>query len=94
MKVQDRQNGPLGLPEKTGWLRAWQRGSAKISELVLIKKKKKRAVHEQISLCSGRIVETLATYHKLDSTIAYLQFLDLKIIFRFFCTVTAAATYK
>ena len=24
MKVQDRQNGPSGLPEKTGWLRAWQ----------------------------------------------------------------------
>ena len=24
MKVQDRQNGPSGLPEKkTGWLRAW-----------------------------------------------------------------------
>ena len=22
MKVQDRQNGPSGLPEKTGWLRA------------------------------------------------------------------------
>ena len=22
MKVQDRQNGPLGLPEKSGWLRA------------------------------------------------------------------------
>ena len=21
MKVQDRQNGPSGLPEKTGWLR-------------------------------------------------------------------------
>ena len=24
MKVQDRQNGPSGLPEKTGWLRACQ----------------------------------------------------------------------
>ena len=23
MKVQDKQNGPSGLPEKTGWLRAW-----------------------------------------------------------------------
>ena len=23
MKVQDRQNGPSGLPEKNGWLRAW-----------------------------------------------------------------------
>ena len=23
MKVQDRQNDPSGLPEKTGWLRAW-----------------------------------------------------------------------
>ena len=22
MKVKDRQNGPSGLPEKTGWLRA------------------------------------------------------------------------
>ena len=24
MKVQDKQNGPSGLPEKTGWLRAWE----------------------------------------------------------------------
>ena len=24
MKVQDRQNGPSGLSEKTGWLRAWK----------------------------------------------------------------------
>ena len=24
MKVQNRQNGLSGLPEKTGWLRAWQ----------------------------------------------------------------------
>ena len=24
MKVQDRQNGPSGLPEKSGWLRAWR----------------------------------------------------------------------
>ena len=23
MKVQDRQNGPSSLPEKTGWLHAW-----------------------------------------------------------------------
>ena len=23
MKLQDRQNGPSGLPENTGWLRAW-----------------------------------------------------------------------
>ena len=23
MKVQDKQNGPSGLPEKTGWLRGW-----------------------------------------------------------------------
>ena len=23
MKAQDRQNGPSGLPEKTGWLCAW-----------------------------------------------------------------------
>ena len=23
MKVQDKQNVPSGLPEKTGWLRAW-----------------------------------------------------------------------
>ena len=31
--------------------------------------KKKRVVHGQISLCSSRIVETLATYRKLDTTI-------------------------
>ena len=54
----------------------------------------KRVVHGQISLCSSRIVETLATYRKLDTTITHLQYLDLKIIFRFFSTVTAAATYK
>ena len=31
--------------------------------------KKKRVVHGKISLCSSRIVETLATYRKLDTTI-------------------------
>ena len=29
MKVQDRQNGPSGLPEKTGWLRAWANSSTR-----------------------------------------------------------------
>ena len=51
-------------------------------------------VHGQISLYSSRIVETLATYCKLDTTITHLYYLDLKILFRFFSTVTAAATYK
>ena len=39
--------------------------------------KKKRVVHGQISLCSSRIVETLATNRKLDTTITHLQYLDL-----------------
>ena len=56
--------------------------------------KKERLVHEQISLCSSRIVEILATYRILDTTITHRHYLNLKIIFRFFCTVTAAATYK
>ena len=31
--------------------------------------KENRVVHGQINLCSSRIVETLATYRKLDTTI-------------------------
>ena len=50
--------------------------------------KKERVVHGQIILCRSRIVETLATYRKLDTTI------NTPTVFGFFCTVAAAATYK
>ena len=68
-------------------LRTTRLGQNLIDLLVLIKK---RVVHRQISLCSSRIVETLATYRKLDSTITHLQYLDLKLI-QFFCTASDAA---
>ena len=45
--------------------------------LVLIQRK--AVVHGRISLCSSRIVETLATYRKLDTSITHLQYLDFSV---------------
>ena len=36
-------------------------------------------LHGQISLCSSRTVETLATYRKLDTTVTHLQYLDISV---------------
>ena len=36
-------------------------------------------VHGQISLCSSRIVVTLDTYRKLDTTITHLKYLDFSV---------------
>ena len=52
-------------------------------------------MHGQISLYCSRIVETLATYRKLDTTICNTPAVfGFKNYISIFCTVTAAATYK
>ena len=48
MKVQDRQNGPLGLPEKTGWLRIW-------SVIIMIDKWNWMSMECKTNLFSDRI---------------------------------------